>query len=146
MLPSTCKAKECHYLTPARAQGVGNYLDIHGGAILANLFFGAYLGVVGMVGTATGLPLGIRHVAFSSANLGIVLGSVGLRAILPLLPWAVGGLVGIALVNLLVSFGLALYVAMQSRRFGAAQLVGLGWLLVSRFVRQPWSFLLPRKA
>lgn len=133
------------WLSADRAARAGNYLDIHGGAILGNLFFGSYLGLVGLLGTATGLPLGIRHVAFSSANLGVALAGLGLRGVLPLLPWALAGLLGIALVNLLVSFGLALYVAMQSRRFGAPQLARLGGLLVSRFVRRPLSFLLPGK-
>ena len=56
------------------------------------------------------------------------------------LPWAIAGVVGIAVVNLLVSFALALYVAMKSRQLGFAQLWQLGGVLLGRFARSPLSF------
>ena len=60
-----------------RARQLGSYLDAHYGAILGKLFFGMYLGLVGTVGALTGLPFDIRHVAFSSANVGTALVSRG---------------------------------------------------------------------
>jgi site-specific recombinase len=62
------------------------------------------------------------------------------------LPAAVVGVIGIALVNLVVSFALALYVAMQSRRQGASQILRLSMLLLRRFIRQPWTFFSPPRA
>jgi site-specific recombinase len=53
----------------------------------------------------------------------------------------VAGVVGIALVNLLVSFALALYVAVKSRQLGSAQLWLLGRELLVRLRRSPMSFL-----
>jgi site-specific recombinase len=99
-----------------------------------------YLGLVGTVGVLTGLPVDIRHVAFSSANVGTALVGLGWQEVRAILPWAVAGVAGIAIVNLLVSFTLALYVAVKSRRLGFAQLWELGAALLARFARSPLSF------
>lgn len=128
------------WLGPARASRLGGYVDAHYGAILGNLFFGMYLGLVGALGVLTGLPVDIRHVAFSSANVGTALVGLGWQEVRAMLPWAVAGVVGIAVVNLLVSFALALYVAVKSRQLGFAQLWQLGGVLLSRLARQPLSF------
>ena len=56
------------------------------------------------------------------------------------LPWAVAGFGGIAAVNLLVSFALALYVAVKSHELGFTQLRQLGRALAVRFARNPGSF------
>lgn len=131
---------------PLGAQGaawLGDYLDKHYGAIIGNLFFGLYLGVMGAMDQLTGLPLDIRHVAFSSANLGAALTILDAPVLRALLPWAVAGVIGIALVNLVVSFALALYVAMQSRGMGARPVFALAVLVVKRFVREPLAFFTP---
>ena len=123
-----------------RARALGGYVDGHYGAILGNLFFGMYLGLMGTVGALTGLPIDIRHVAFSSANVGTALVGLGWQEVRAMLPWAVAGVAGIALVNLLVSFALALYVAVKSRQLGFAQLWQLGGVLLVRLRRSPMSF------
>lgn len=128
------------WLGPGRAQRLGQYVDAHYGAILGNLFFGMYLGLVGALGVITGLPVDIRHVAFSSANVGTALVGLGWQEVRAVLPWAVAGVAAIALVNLLVSFALALYVAMKSRQLGFAQLWQLAGVLLERLARQPLSF------
>jgi len=46
-------------------------------------------------------------------------------------------------VNLAVSFSLALYVAMKSRRLGTVQIGKLGLLLWQRFKRNPLGFVSP---
>jgi len=131
------------WLGRERAAHVGAYLDTHYGAILGNLFFGMYLGLAGVVATLTGLPVDIRHVAFSSANLGTVATALGPAAVADALPWAIAGVIAIALVNLAVSFALALHVALQSRRVGAAQILRLGLLVLQRLRKDPLSFFLP---
>jgi len=131
------------WLGSERAERFGAYLDTHYGAILGNLFFGMYLGLAGVVATLTGLPVDIRHVAFSSANLGTAATALGLSAVADALPWAIAGVIAIALVNLAVSFALALYVALQSRRVGATQILRLGGLVLQRLRKDPLSFFLP---
>jgi site-specific recombinase len=121
----------------------GRLVDEHYGAVLGNVFFAAYLGAFGVAGALTGLPLDIRHVAFSSAAIGIALPSVGIENAGAALGWSLAGVVMIGIVNLFVSFGLALYVAMRSRSLGSAQVLRLGALLARRFARQPLAFLTP---
>lgn len=120
-----------------RARQFGDYIDTHYGAILGNLFFGMYLGLMGAFGTLTGLPVDIRHVAFGSANLGIALNLLDVREVLVPFVWAAFGVLLVALVNLAVSFSLALYVAMKSRQLGAEQIIRLGALLLVRWIRSP---------
>ena len=47
-----------------------NYMHENYGSLIGNFCFGMLLGLTGLVGYLTHLPLDIRHVAFSSANLG----------------------------------------------------------------------------
>ena len=141
--PRIAAAPRLAWLGADRATRLGNYLDAHYGAILGNLFFGMYLGLVGAVGGLTGLPIDIRHVAFSSANLGTALAALGPRAVAEILPWAIVGIAGIALINLVVSFSLALYVALQSRRVGSAQILRLGMVLLKRLAKNPLGFVSP---
>ena len=141
--PRIAAAPRLSWLGAERATRLGEYLDAHYGAILGNLFFGMYLGLVGALGSVTGLPIDIRHVAFSSANLGTALGALGPHAIAGILPWAIAGIIGIALVNLAVSFSLALYVALQSRRVGSAQILRLGMVLLRRLAQNPLAFVSP---
>ena len=120
-----------------RAARFGDYIDAHYGAILGNLFFGMYLGLVGVFGTLTGLPIDIRHVAFGSANLGIALDLLNVSEFVMPLVWAAVGVILIALVNLAVSFSLALYVAMKSRSLGSGQILRLAVMLAQRWIKWP---------
>lgn len=97
--------------TATRAK-FADYLHNNYGSIMGNLCFGMLLGLTGLVGYLTGLPLDIRHVAFSSANIGYaaVSGefSWGLFSQSLLFVLLIGG------VNLLVSFSMTLWLALRS--------------------------------
>ena len=64
--------------------------------------FGMLLGITGVVGYLTHLPLDIRHVAFSSANVGYI--AVSGQFTYSLLLQCIGFVLLIGLVNLIVSF------------------------------------------
>lgn len=101
-------------LLPENLRGkFADYMHNNYGSIMGNLCFGMLLGMTGFVGHATGLPLDIRHVAFSSANIGYasVSGHLGLWATLQLLCCVLA----IGSVNLLVSFSITMWVALRSR-------------------------------
>jgi len=126
-----------------RAGRVGAYIQDRLGGIMGNFLFGCMLGSTGVIGTILGLPLDIRHIAFSSANLGYAL--IGFQFELPLrvVLWAVLGIAAIGLTNLAVSFALALRTALGARRIQFEHwgpLLGAVW---RRFRHQPRTFLLP---
>ena len=131
------------WLGPQRAARVGALADEHYGALCGNVFFGFYLGLLSALGPLTGLPVDIRHVAFSSANVGIAVASLGIVEAASALPGALVGVALIGVVNLVVSFTLALVVAMKSRGLGAAPIVQLARLLAKRFVLGPAAFFTP---
>jgi len=94
----------------------GRYVEDNLGGLMGNAVFGLLMGVTATVGFLLGLPLDIRHVTFSSANLAI--GFVGLdyQVDLETLGVTLLGIALIGMVNLLVSFGLALWVALRARK------------------------------
>jgi site-specific recombinase len=127
----------------ARAGRVGNYIEDHLGGIMGNFLFGCMLGSTGTIGTILGLPLDIRHIAFSSANLGYAVVAFDFALPLKAMLWAALGVALIGLTNLAVSFALALRTALNARgvRFEhwGALLAAIG----RRFRQAPRSFLLP---
>lgn len=121
------------------------YIENNLGALAGNFYFGLMLGSMGTLGFILGLPLDIRHITFSSAYFGFAF--VGADQSLPLntLLLSLAGVGLIGLTNLLVSFGLALMVALRSRGVHYRQwlpLLGMIWL---RFAKNPMSFLWPPK-
>lgn len=126
-----------------RVNRISHYIENNLGALAGNFYFGCLLGGMAAIGVLLGLPVDIRHIAFSSAFVGFSM--VGLDFALT---WqaVVGAALGVALigaVNLLVSFSLALYVAMKSRKVNFAQWRRLVVTLARILVQQPAMFFLP---
>ena len=92
---------------------LANYMHVHYGSLAGNFFFGILLGVTGYIGYLLDLPLDIRHVAFSSANLGYAAISSNMSVFSFILGLLSVLLIG--LINLWVSFTLALWVALRAR-------------------------------
>ena len=92
------------------------YVEDNLGGLMGNFVFGVLMGITATVGYLLGLPLDVRHVTFSAANFAI--GFVGLGQRLDPDPIAITflGIALIGMVNLLVSFGLALWVALRARK------------------------------
>lgn len=128
-----------------RLNRVANYIENNLGAIAGNFYFGCLLGGMSAFGVLFGLPVDIRHIAFSSAFVGFA--SVGLDFYLSLdMIWMAGlGILLIGFVNLLVSFSLAIYVAMKSRKLSFAQWRTFLKSLLSRLNQHPAEFLFPPK-
>ena len=128
-----------------RMRRVSTYIGDNLGSLAGNLFFGFLLGGVTIFGVLFGLPLDIRHVAFASAFLGIAF--VGLDFSPDLLPfmWAVLGVAAIGLVNLTVSFTLALNVALRARQISEAQWRLIAGSILRHLFHHPRDFFLPPK-
>ncbi|MBS2034934.1 hypothetical protein JST97_08095 [bacterium] len=112
-----------------RVQVWAGYANSESGALAGNVALGFYLGGLGGVGAIFGLPLDIRHVSFAAANLGYAWHSLGPAP--SVLALSLLGVALIGLVNLLVSFGLALWLAIRAR--------GLGWAAIGRVGKQLWA-------
>lgn len=128
-----------------RLERVANYVENNLGALAGNFYFGCLLGGMSGLGILLGLPIDIRHIAFSSAFVGFA--SFGLDFMLSwqAAAYAALGLALIGLTNLAVSFGLALYVAMKSRKVRFNQWRTLVRSLASRLNQHPAEFILPPK-
>lgn len=125
------------------AERVGTYISTNAGGLIGNLFFGLMLGITPAVGLMLGLPLDIRHIAFSSANIGYAFISSNFTMQPATMLWACTGVLLIGLTNLLVSFSLALAVALRSRGVPFRAIRTLLAPLRQRLVAQPLEFLLP---
>ncbi|MCD6027303.1 MAG: hypothetical protein K0R08_1822 [Solimicrobium sp.] len=122
-----------------------DYIGINLGALAGNFFFGIMLGSLGQIGVILGLPIDIRHITFSSANFAIAL--AGLDNQLDWRAWVMSltGILTIGIVNLGVSFSLALLVAMRSRNVSFEQTGQLITLLWKRFAGGGRDFFFPPK-
>ncbi|MDO5059872.1 MAG: recombinase [Neisseria sp.] len=120
---------------------LGEYLHNNYGSLMGNFIFGMLLGMTGWLGHLLNLPLDIRHVAFSSANLGYAAASSDMAW------WSflynLWGVLLIGGVNLWVSFGLALYVALRSRGTRIESLPALSAAFVRELKTKPLSLLFP---
>jgi site-specific recombinase len=128
-----------------RLARLADYIELNLGALAGNFLFGCMLGSTPIIGSLLGLPLDIRHVAFASANL-----AYGLEALEFDLVWqsiAIGavGVILIGLTNLIVSFSLAMRVALRSRGIQRDDTSGLTVKLMQRFVSKPRDFFWPPK-
>ncbi|MCW7754264.1 site-specific recombinase [Desulfobotulus sp. H1] len=92
---------------------LADYIHENYGALVGNFFFGVLLGSTAYIGMLLGLPLGIRHVAFASGNLGYAMAFDFPGFFTFLLYFLFVSLISFC--NLWVSFSLALSVALRSR-------------------------------
>ncbi|MFC5299766.1 preprotein translocase subunit TatB [Azospira restricta] len=123
------------------AARVGGYVDNHLGGLAGNFLFGCMLGSAGTLGVIFGLPIDIRHIAFSSANLGYALAAFDFALPATTVLWAALGLLLIGVVNLAVSFSLALWMALRARGVEFRQTRELLRLLGRRLRAAPRSFV-----
>jgi site-specific recombinase len=128
-----------------RALRIGCYIEDHLGGIMGNFLFGCMLGSTGDIGKMLGLPLDIRHIAFSSANLGYALTAFQFELPLKAILWAALGIALIGMTNLAVSFALALRTALGARGVRFKHWGALLSAIWQRFTSDPRSFLLPPK-
>ena len=134
------------YLLPhAWLQRLGGFIEANLGAIMGNFIFGVFLGSTATIGFLFGLPIDIRHIAFASANL-----AHGLFNLSPdQMSWqiillSVMGVLMIGMVNLMVSFSLALFVALRSKEVQFLEWSRLAKQLLSHMLTHPSDFFWPR--
>jgi site-specific recombinase len=125
-----------------RLARLGRYLEDNLGGLMGNLYFGILMGVTGTIGYLLGLPLDIRHVTFSSANFAIALVGLDYNVSWEMVATTIAGIALIGAVNLIVSFGLALWVALRARRIRFRHGIRLARALGRRFTSAPVDFFI----
>lgn len=137
------------HLSTIRVEKFASFIEQNLGAIMSNFIFGVCLGSTATIGTILGLPLDIRHIAFASANFSHGLFNIytntGVMPDLGLIFVSFLGVVLIGLVNLLVSFSLALLTALRARNVKVFEWKNLLDMVATHFITQPLDFFLPRK-
>lgn len=127
------------------AQGLGNYLETGLGGLMGNFYFGILLGTIGTVGFLLGLPIDIRHITFSAANLAIAMEATHWGVGWQVIALSAVGVLAVGAVNLWVSFSLALFVALRSRGVRFRQGTTLMKALLGHFLHKPLAFFWPPK-
>ena len=133
-------------LGEARLARLSDYVEHNLGALAGNFLFGCMLGCTPIAGELLGLPLDIRHVAFSSANFAYGLNGLEFAVPVSTVVVSFAGVLLIGLVNLVVSFWLALKVALRSRGITPEQTRGLWARVLRRFLSRPRDFFWPPAA
>ena len=129
----------------ARLNSVANYVENNLGALAGNFYFGCLLGGMTAIGVLFGLPFDIRHITFSSAYAGYAAVALDFMLSWQSVAYIALSVALIGFVNLAVSFGLALYVAMKSRKVRFKQWRLLLGNLATRLNQHPGEFIFPPK-
>ena len=132
-------------LGPVRLERLSRYLENNLGGLMGNACFGILLGTIGTLGYLLGLPLDIRHVTFSAANFATSFVALNHSMSLELALTSIGGFLSIGAVNLLVSFSLALWVALRARKVRFKQGMSLIKIMGRRFIGAPIDFFIGPK-
>ena len=115
--------------------------------LAANISLGFMLGVVPVVASFLGLPLDIRHVTLSAGQTAAAAATLGWDVIHnPQLWWCVAAVPLTGMLNVGVSFALALRVAVRSRGVRLVDRARLWQAIRRRMWRHPLSFLLPPRS
>ena len=130
-------------LGSSKARRAGAFIDRNMGIMAGNIVLGFCLGSTATVGEILGLPVDIRHIAFSSAEYGVSLEVLGSTLPMRFVVNAAFGVMLIGLVNFLVSFGLSLAMALESRQIRFGETRRLLWHLLQRLVRRPVDWFFP---
>jgi site-specific recombinase len=109
-----------------------------------NISLGLMLGIIPSVAVFFGLPLDVRHVTLSTGQVTAAFAALGGERVWALSTLWIGiGILGIGLLNILVSFSLALFVAIRARNLRGPERHQFYRAIGGRFLKSPFSFLLP---
>ena len=132
------------WLGPTRTRRLAVWLEHNIAGLAGNISLGLLLGIVPSVAVFFGLPLDVRHVTLSTGQVTAAFAMLGIGHFwMHSTVWIVIGLLGIGLLNLLVSFSLALFVAIRARNVRGPELRFFYRALFTRLLKCPLSFVLP---
>lgn len=121
----------------------GAFLSKHLGMLTGNVALGVMLGCAGPLGVILGLPFDIRHIAFSSAEVGAAAFTIPEVTAPAAAAVAFAGIIGIGFMNFIVSFTLSLKAGLDARGMTLGDGGRLVRILLLRALRRPWQWVLP---
>ncbi len=128
-----------------RLARLSHYLEHNLGGLVGNIAVGFMLGMTAFAEHITGIPLDIRHVTFSMGNFALGIYGQHYHVAMQTLLSCLGGLAAIGFVNFIVSFWLALFVAMRSRGLYFAKYPDLIRSVWKYFRKHPSEFFWPKR-
>lgn len=123
------------------SEGVAKFTEKNAGLVTGNIALGLLLGTAFLGSYLLPFAVDIRHIAFSSANIGYAV--VNQTFSTSTIAAAIAGALLIGLTNFLVSFSITLCIALKSR---GAKLSGIPRLIASfvkDFFRKPLNYIYP---
>ncbi|HOB93975.1 MAG TPA: site-specific recombinase [Aquabacterium sp.] len=133
-------------LGAARAQRWSLWWRANISGLAANVSLGLLLGIVPALLAFLGIPLDVRHVTLGTGQLAAAASTLGWDVLRQAdFWWCVAGLVATGVLNLAVSFWLALKVALRSRGITLADRRTLYAAVRRRLWQAPRSFFLPER-
>lgn len=134
-------------LGASRAQRWSIWWRANVSGVAANVSLGLLLGLTPALLGFVGIPLDVRHVTLGTGQLAAAASTLGWQILAePAFWWCVGGLAATGVLNLGVSFWLALKVALRSRGITLADRRRLHGAIRLRLWQSPSSFLLPDRS
>jgi len=132
------------WLGPTRARRLAMWLEHNIAGLGGNISLGLMLGMAPAIAMFFGLPLDVRHVTLSTGQVTAAFAQLGGDRLWTLgTVWIVIGILGIGLLNILVSFSLALFVAIRARNLRGPERHEFFQALAARVMKSPLSFVLP---
>ncbi len=121
------------------------FLRKNSSGIVGSIALGFFLAFVPFLGKISGLPLDVRHVTLSSAQVAIATFSAWDKVSPEMIAMAALGIMGTGLLNFGVSFWLALSVATRAQRVRATVKRAVFRRFTSLLREQSFSFIFPTK-
>lgn len=122
---------------------LANYVDKKASVLIGNVSLGFFLGCAFLLSFILPFAVDIRHIAFSSANIGYSIMENDQTYKLIIL--AMSGALLIGFVNFIVSFLITLFIALKSRNAGLSLLPQIIKAVVLDFVKNPLAYYVFQK-
>jgi site-specific recombinase len=130
----------------AGAARLARFCRMNAAGVWGNIVLGMMLGVVPALVSALTFHYEVRHVTLSAGSIGVALGVLGPATLRSgELWWAVAGVASMAVLNVAVSFALALQMALRSRDLRRKDVRPLMRVVWRRIVRRPIDLVWPMR-
>ncbi len=129
-------------LTKKHRESTAIFVKKNSGIIAGNISLGFLLGSAFLLSSILPFSLDIRHIAFSSSNLGYAVINSSFDFVTILI--AIASVLLIGLVNLSVSFTITFLLALKSRSISLSDLGALFRMSIKDFVKHPLHYLIYR--